>query len=194
MDSGRVRFETIGPMHGDAIKAQIALVVKEYAARTSEGDPTQRALVAMRLREGVRRLLEGGHCPPPKMVAVVQTHPLPRLSAKSTAIFDPGDQPAASLMEDDMEDYGMSNHLMTEAAMDELEIGEVVRYQQEREMANEEDLLEEEHLEDEPEEEAPAPPPKPKHLCVQVESLDSLQELETAEPEILDSLPELGEE
>ncbi len=52
------------------MKAQIAQSVKEYSARVchNEDDPSHRALIA-RLREGMKRLLEGGHRPPPAVLA-----------------------------------------------------------------------------------------------------------------------------
>jgi hypothetical protein len=69
MHSARIRFETLGAMDGEAIKAQIAQVVKSYSARTKEDDASHRAMAAMRLQDGVRRLLEGGHRAPPEPLA-----------------------------------------------------------------------------------------------------------------------------
>jgi hypothetical protein len=58
-------------MDNEMMKAQIAQSVKEYSARVchNEDDPSHRALIALRLREGMKRLLEGGHRPPPAVLA-----------------------------------------------------------------------------------------------------------------------------
>jgi hypothetical protein len=113
-------------------------------------------------------------------------------------------------MEDDMEDYGMSNHLMTDAAMNELDLAEVrdARAFSRLAEARADEILEdlydvnnellaealEKDLEQEEEEGLPpAPPPKPKHIRMQMQMLQSGIEEADDGPELLDSLPELGE-
>ncbi len=168
-----MRFETLSPMNGETIKAQVALAVKEYSARHGDDDdPSHRALLAMRLHDGVKRLLEGGHRPPPTVQHPVkkpfpQTVVVEPLPARSS--FYTSDDVPDEAIAGDLEDYGMSNHLFTEADLDVREM----QLQQEEDDVDDDD-------------QPPAPPPKPLHLRMKMEAL-------VDEPELLESLPELGE-
>lgn len=262
MNSARIRFETIGVMDGEAIRSQIAQVVKGYSARMHEDDASHRAMAAMRLQDGVRRLLEGGHRAPPspaQQLVSKQAEKKPdvkpawkKAESKSALHHDDenqsllskrqskvDDRPSLSFyeqdedrhlfMDDDMEDYGMSNHLVTvpdaagsDAVRDGRAFSKVAEAKANMlldelfetknddfvltdslmdgdlptEQELQEELRQELEKEDYPVEdldlvdEAPAPPPKPKHIRMQMQMLRSQIE---EEPELLESLPEIGE-